>query len=295
MRTVTLFLLISAMSLLCNALAGERPNYVLVEDSDGSPLADDQYLRYHYHIPCTEDLRAWYDHWPRLEKPAKGYVIGTFFTIGDISMGLAAPADPTTCHLISGFRVIDFLGVGCVYPEYEGYATVEFDVYCADEIGCPIGPSLWNSGPIETCPGWNYIEISPPISMCGCCINEGPPPTAPRVLLTATHIGTYEWWPRWGIDNISFSVDDGLEMHDLGCHPALYPRPYNSHYSTMHSGYYGPAFEYCPPRWFRDIGDQTPDATFYGYCELAWRLFVECAGPSATAGTTWGTIKSMYR
>ena len=84
-------------------------------------------------------------------------------------------------------------------------------------------------------------------------------------------------------------------MHDYGCLPALYPRPYNSHYASIHSGYYGKDFEYCPPRWFRDGRDSTPDGTQYGFCELAWRLYITCAGPSASQPATWSDIKSMYR
>ena len=84
-------------------------------------------------------------------------------------------------------------------------------------------------------------------------------------------------------------------MHDEGCLPALYPRPYVSHYPTMHSGYYGQGFEICPPQWFKDGADTTPDGSQYGFVELAWRLYVVCGGPTETGTTTWGNIKSMYR
>ena len=84
-------------------------------------------------------------------------------------------------------------------------------------------------------------------------------------------------------------------MHDLGCLPALYPRPYVSHYSTIHSGYYGQDFAYCPPQWFKDCRDTTPDGSQYGYIELTWSIVMRCVGPSKVEATTWSAIKSMYR
>ena len=82
-------------------------------------------------------------------------------------------------------------------------------------------------------------------------------------------------------------------MHDVGCWPALYPRPTNGHYATMHSGYYGIGFEHCPPLWFLDGEDETPEGTLYGYVEFAWRLYIICA-ENALEATTWGSIKSIY-
>lgn len=99
----------------------------------------------------------------------------------------------------------------------------------------------------------------------------------------------------WGADNISTPLGEGCPMHDLGCLPALYPRPYVGHYSIMHSGYYGQGFEYCPPLWFKDGNDTTADGSQYGFVELKWRIYLACSGPTATEGTTWGDIKSMYR
>jgi hypothetical protein len=83
-------------------------------------------------------------------------------------------------------------------------------------------------------------------------------------------------------------------MHEYGCMPVLYPRPYASHYSTIHSGYYGHDFEYCPPQWFKEPNDSTPDGTEYGFIELAWRIYIGCDGPTQTQSTTWGSIKTLY-
>jgi hypothetical protein len=159
-----------------------------------------------------------------------------------------------------------------------------------------VGPSLWCSGETELGYGWNYIELNPPISVCGCSVEPGEPPSAPRILIAATNLSEYAcFYPEWGCDNISTQVLNGCEMHEFGCLGALYPRPYNSYYSTMHSGFYGQNFEYCPPEWFRDQGDTTPDATEYGYVELAWRIYLVCNGPTAAKSATWGGIKAMYR
>jgi hypothetical protein len=63
----------------------------------------------------------------------------------------------------------------------------------------------------------------------------------------------------------------------------------------MHSGYYGKELEYCPPVWFKDKNDTTPDGSEYGFIELAWTIYVICSGPTATQPAAWGSIKSMYR
>jgi hypothetical protein len=87
-------------------------------------------------------------------------------------------------------------------------------------------------------------------------------------------------------------------MHDESCLPALYPRPYVSHYNTIHSGFYGWAHYlgmYCPPGWFLDGRDTTDDGSQYGFIELAWTIYLGYTGPTATEPTTWGAIKSMYK
>jgi hypothetical protein len=113
--------------------------------------------------------------------------------------------------------------------------------------------------------------------------------------LTVTHTGYDGYYPAWGCDNISTALETGCIMHDYGCLPALYPRPYVSNYTSMRSGVYGQNFEYCPPQLFKDGRDTTPDGSQYGFIELAWRLYVACGGPTEREGTRWGDIKSMYR
>jgi len=131
-----------------------------------------------------------------------------------------------------------------------------------------VGAALWNSGVVELSYGWNYIDVDPPVSICGCCIEPGNPPQAPRILIAATVLGYHGsgYYPVWGFDNIGDNLENGC---------------------AMHSGFYGQAFEHCPPQWFRDPGDTTPDGTLYGYVELAWRIYLACHGPTAVQPVTW--------
>ncbi|MFZ1946326.1 MAG: hypothetical protein WAW06_02150, partial [bacterium] len=190
-------------------------------------------------------------------------------------------------------RVLDFAGYGTLYP---GLFTTQFSIWCADEYGCPVpGPGgcpLWQSGPVELCVGgWNYVVVDPPacVTYCG----TGDPKCYPRFLVTAKHIGWHAAYPQWGFDNIATPIRLACAMHDTGCLAALYPRPYVSHYSTIHSGYYGVDFAYCPPQWFLDGGDTVGNV--YGFIELAWRVYLVNSGPTATQPSTWGNIKAMYR
>ena len=265
--------------------------FQLREDFGNEPSYD-CCLNYYYYIPCATTSWFWmYTGWHR------GDIIGAWYQVGDRTMGTLAGCDPVNCQSLEQFRVLDFAGYGCYAGgKYEGLYTVRFNVYCADENGCPVGPSLWSSGPFETCEGWNYVSVSPPLSLCRCATAAGPPPSRPRILITATHIGTAGVYPAWGLDNVSTPVGQGCNMHDNGCLPALYPRPSNGYYSSMHSGYFGNgSFQYCPAQWFKDGRDSTPTGTRYGYIELTWRIYLACTGPSKTEATTWGAIKSMYR
>jgi hypothetical protein len=285
-----IFTLLTAILLLASAtslLAIEKEAYQLRDDFSMEPLYDCA-LQHYYYIPCPTYSWFWaYNGW------TPGDIVGQWFTVGDLSMGGWPFCDPTNCHVLETVRVLDFAGYGSVHP---GLFTFEMDVYCADELGCPVGPSLWNSGSKETHFGWNYFDVNPPLSICDCTVFPGPPPSTPRILVTITHTGTSCQYPSWGMDNISIALETGCDMHDYGCLPALYPRPYSSHYPTIHSGYYGNnGFQYCPPRWYKDGRDTSPDGTQYGFLELAWRIYLICSGPTETAPASWGEIKSLYR
>lgn len=289
MRRTQVMALVLVLLIVSPALALEREAYQMREDYSTAPLSDCT-LQYYYYIPCPTYSWFWgFTGWE------PGDVIGVVFDIGDMSTGGYEPCNPTDCTVIEQLRMLDFAGY-CNYPKYPDYCTVEIDIYCADEYGCPVGPSLWNSGHYwQMYYGWNYLPIDPPVTVCGCAVDPGPPPSGPRVLVTATHGGVYATYPAWGFDNISWPVEDGCAMHDCGCLPALHPRPYSSNYLTMRSGFYGNNFEFCPPQWFQEGRDSTPDGSLYGFLELAWRLYVSCPGPSDAEATTWGAIKSMYR
>jgi hypothetical protein len=267
-----------------SAAAFETRAYQAKEDFSVEHLSD-CVQQYYYYIPCPTHSWFWaFTGWE------PGDVIGEWYQVGDASTGTVSACDPANCLAIDQIRFVSFSGYGCTYPWYEGLHTQEFDVYCSDENGCPVGPSLWNSGPVEPCEGFNYLPVDPPVSLCGCSGETGP-----RILLTATHVGTDSHYPSWGLDNISSALRHGCAMHDDGCLPALYPRPYADHYASIHSGFFGNGFEYCPPQWFRDPRDTTPDCTLYGHLELAWSIYLSCTGPSPTRPATWSSIKSMYR
>lgn len=264
----------------------EREAYQMRDDFGMAPLSDGS-LSYFYYIPCPTYSWFWsYTGW----KPND--IVGAFFTVGDQGTGGSDPCDPFTCHTVAALRVLDFAGYGTVYP---GLFTVEFDLWRSDEQGCPEGGSIWSSGPYETSFGWNYVLFEPPLCLTDCAALPGPPPSSPRVLLTATMVGSDGVYPAWGTDNIGKPADLGTVMHDAGGMAALYPRPTTSHYPTMHSGYYGPNFQYCPPLWIADGADTTPDAGMYGFIELAWTIYFICQGPAAAEPSTWGSIKRIYR
>ncbi len=270
------------------ASAFEGKAFVMREGFDPEPLYDCA-LQYYYYIPCPTYSWFWcLFGWER------GDVLGAWFTVGDNSTGGYEACDPGACMALESFVVLDFAGYGTLYPwDY----TVKFEVWCADEYGCPVGPVLWSSGPYETHLGWNHVYVDPPLSVCDCVVNPEPP-SAPRFLITAKHIGIYADYPAWGFDNISYSLQQGCELHDISSLPVLYPRPYNSYCSTIHSGFYAREdFMYCPgsPIWFKDLYDTTAAGTHYGYMELAWRAYLLCGGPSRTEATTWSKVKALYR
>jgi hypothetical protein len=287
MKTSIMLSVVLLFVLALPAAAVEKEAFQLRDDYSMEPLYDCA-LQYYYYIPCPTYSWFWaYTGWD------PGDILGQWFQIGDLSMGGWPSCSPVNCHMLETIRVLDFAGYGSVHP---GLFTFEIDVYCADEYGCPVGPSLWNSGYRETHFAWNYFDVDPPVSICPCAVDPGPPPSGPRILVTVTHVGTQGVYPAWGLDNISTPLEQACDMHDYGCQPALYPRPYSSHYATMRSGYYGNgAFDYCPPQWFLDGRDTTPDGTQFGFIELAWRIYVICSGPTETTPTTWGDIKTLYR
>jgi hypothetical protein len=289
-KVVTLIVLVLFIA-SGTAYAIKAEKYQL-EDSFSSESLQDCNLQYYYYIPCPVESWFWgFYQWEQND------IIGQYFVIGDAPTGVHSPCDPEQCHTLEYFRVLDFAGYGTIYP---GDFTVEFDVWCCDVDGCPVGPSLWNSGPFETGPPidpWNYVYLDSAIYLTSCCIDAGPPASHPRILITAKHTGAIATYPSWGADNISTPIDSACTMHDLGCLEALYPRPTSSHYAAIHSGYYGIDFEYCPPLWFLDARDETPGGTLYGFVEFAWRIHLLCLGPdpNATEPTTWGSVKSLYR
>jgi len=267
--------------------AGGRLQAFQMREDFGTETLSDCYLQYYYYVPCP----TWSWFWAFCG-PITGETMGAFFDLGDLSTGTGAACDPDVCHTLETVRIFDYAGYGTVYP---GLFTIEMDVYCSTEQGCPAGPKLWTSGPLETHFAWNYVDIEPPLCLTTCSAIPGPPPSAPRILVTATHTGTDGFYPCWGFDNISTHLEAGCVMHDISCLPALYPRPMASHYGVIHSGYFGTGLQYCPPFPIMDGRDTTRDGSQYGFIELLWTIYLGCSGPSAAEASTWGSIKSIYR
>jgi hypothetical protein len=278
--------IVLVLVLATSAFALEKKAYTMRDDFGTEPLYDCA-MNYYYYIPCPTYSWFWaFTGW------GAGDIIGTFFNIGELSMNYGVACDPLQCFQVEQIRVLDFAGYGTVYP---GLFTVVFDLWCADEYGCPVGEPLWSSGPWETGYAWNYIPVDPTFCLNDCATQLTPVLGYPRILVTATMVGSDHTYPAFGFDNISTAVEVACEFHDLSCFQALYPRPYTSHYPTIHAGYYGPNFLYCPPQWFCDGRDTSPTCNVFGFIELAWRVYLICQGPTATEASTWGNIKSMYR
>lgn len=183
----------------------------MVREDFGTEQLSDCSLQYYYFIPRPS--YSWF--WAFVGWTA-GDVLGQCFTIGDPSMGGAAACDPGQCHTLEQIRVLDFAGYGAIH---RGLFTFEIDVYRADTYACPVVPSLWNSGPPETDYSWNYFDVDPSLSICPCVTDPGPPPSAPRILVTVRLTGTEWYFPAWGFDNIGWPVEYGCIMHDSGCLP----------------------------------------------------------------------------
>jgi hypothetical protein len=284
--STVLVILLLAFSSASQPAGTQMRAFQMREDFGTEPLSE-CYLQYYYYIPCPTYTWLW-----AFTGPTVGETMGAFFQIGDISTGTGTPCDPEACHTLETIRILDFAGYGTIYP---GLFTIEMDIYCSDDRGCPVGPRLWTSGPLETHFAWNYIDVEPPVCLTECSTVAGPPPSAPCILVTATHTGTSGIYPAWGFDNISTNVEQGCVMHDMSCLPAVYPRPDMSHYPRLHSGYYGYGTQYCPPIGLLDGRDTTTDGSQFGFIELTWRIYLACMGPTGVEGSTWGSIKSIYR
>ncbi|MFC1800203.1 hypothetical protein ACFL2Z_04775, partial [Candidatus Eisenbacteria bacterium] len=262
----------------------EKRAYQMKEDFGSEPLYDGT-LQYYYYIPCPTYSWFWAFHgW------IPGDILGACFRIGDASTGGWPELDPGNCHTLEAIRMLDFAGYGTIYP---GLFTVEFDVYCSGTSQSPF-LHLWNSGPIETIHGWNYILVDPPVSICPCCESGL---MNPSIGVIMTMVGEFAGYPDVGFDNISTPLESGCEMHDIGYMPALYPRANcGGAEPAVHSGYVGTSpFEFWPPIGFVDGRDVTPDCTEFGFVEWAMTVYIGCSGPSSAESSTWGSIKAMYR
>ena len=274
-----------------SAFALEKKAYQMRDDF-GTELQGTAALRHYYHMSCPEpSSNYWaFTGWD------PGDIVGHCFTIGDQGTGGFDPADPGTCHELECIRVLDFAGYGTVYP---GLFTIELDVYCGALECCYAAPlqHIWNSGPLETHFGWNFIYPDPYVCLSDCAV--GPPYVDPySVIVTMTMTGPDGVYPALGFDNPGSTVGDGCLLHDYGCMTMTIPRYAcgSGMGNEIHSGYVGTfPFEYWPMQFFCDGLDTTLDCSQFGAIELAWTLYFVCDGPTANEPSSWGNIKSMYR
>jgi hypothetical protein len=286
MKLITVMVLV--LVLATAAFAVEKSVFQMKKDFGGEQLGD-CYMGYYYFVPCPTSsyFFGWtFDY---------GDIVGQFFCVGDPEMGSGTVCDPNDCQSIDRFVVLDFNdNAPGMYPQD---FQVEYDIYCSDLDGCPIGPALWNSGMVTSYQrGWNWFDIDPPLSVCPCVLD---PPGGPVFLITGTVRGDFpEQGPQWGSDGPGIYYYYCASMHDVGCLTVLYPRPTVSYYTPgIHSGYYGnpdSGTYQCPPQLLAGF-DTTPDLSQWGAVEWAWTVDMTCSGPTATEPTTWGNIKSMYK
>jgi hypothetical protein len=259
--------------LATSAFGLEKKAYQMREDFGTEPMYDGA-LQYYYYIPCP--TYSWFWAWTGWEYCD---YIGVVFHIGDYGTGGWAPLDPYTCQEIETVRILDFAGYGTVYP---GLFAIDIIIIC------PPWPYIWlyDSPPINTHFGWNYIDLIPPVCITPCWVGE-----CTTIIVILHFKGTVAGYPAIGTDNISTALEQACVMHDLGCLPATWPR------LSSHSGYYGngDVTQYYPPLVFCDGRDTTPDCTQFGQVELAWRIYMTCYGGTETQSSTWGNIKSMYK
>jgi hypothetical protein len=250
--------------------------YQISEDFGSEPAYYDCALQYYYYVPCPTYSWFWaYSGW------TPGEILGMSFTLGKEGTGGFDVCPTGTCSRVEGIRLLDFAGYGTVYP---GYFTVEMDAYCGNSGGVPCF-HLWNSGPLETHFGWNYFEVEPLIPIWKCPDFESG--ALSRFVLTMTMTGIDGVYPAVGFDNVSTPAEMGCEMHERSSMPAVYPRkPAGSAGTAVRSGYIGHyPFEHWPPLPIPDgkhAGDPA-GSTWYGYAELAWRVYIRCDYPTENA------------
>ena len=263
----------------------------LMSDDFGSEPLIDCALQYYYYIPCPTYSWFWaYYGW------APGDVLAASFRLPDQGSGGYCPCDPMNCSTLEVIRVLDFAGYGTLYP---GLFTIEMGVFCSDASPYP-GYYLWDSGPVETHFGWNYIDVTGPggglLSIVPCFDGIGT-----NFVVTMQMIGSAGVYPMVGFDNIGTALEMGCEMHDYGCMPAHWPRDWaGGEEPHVRSGYAGRfPFEYWPPLGIPDGTCISPTSVCNrGFVEAAWRVYLVCYGPCLHQHiyrTTWSGIKGMYK
>ena len=106
LKLSALFLVV--VCVLSTSAFGQRA-FQFREDYEMEPLSDCA-LQYYYYIPCPTYSWFWsFYYW------YTGDVAGAWFDIGDMSTGGFEACDPTECHMLDQFRILN-TGVVCQGP-----------------------------------------------------------------------------------------------------------------------------------------------------------------------------------
>jgi hypothetical protein len=206
---------------------------------------------------------------------------GVHFNMTD-SVGWYAPCDTGACQTLD---IIDLVFYDVLAPP--GDQGLNLKVFGADNGGEPVGGMLGNcdfepfhadTATITT----TRIDFTnggtePGLDLSGCGGNF--------VVLVTWKNSTGH--PLLVLDNVSTCLDSctvNAACCEMGLEPYGYPR------SGTHTYFYGTEGAWSKQDSLCDPGGCGP----YGYLEAVWTCGF-CGGGTATAPTSWGAIKALYR
>jgi hypothetical protein len=251
-----------------------------------SPREDGCTLAYYNY--CSGWVWHWYEYcstwlWVREEYDPEGPQYGTCFDLADC---------PGTCRHLEE--------VWWAFEHFEGYGSVDVEIYCADDHCCPVGPPLAGYYEYDLGPGpWWVLLPFDALPLCDC---EGQ--GASKFIVLITHNFTYSgagnyWCPVFPASDVnSYNIDAGCET-EWRC--------------SSHSFVYRNAVDYCQvygepaPLWVSgaDYGctnypvippgchNQYYDTGYYS--EWLIDCCITCQGPTRTQEHSWSQIRSLFR
>jgi hypothetical protein len=167
------------------------------------------------------------------------------------------------------------------------YGHVDVEVFCGDDVCCPIGDPLggWYNFPIDQ--DWAnryHFVFSPPLDVSGC---------DPTMIVMVTLLEPDLTAPVSSSDQLNWHPPDGSDpcATEWTCEP--------------HSYIYRDALDYCfeygaPVGWIvtgypeSDCEDHGGPADAF-YVNLFLYIYLGCEGATATEDATWSEIKALYK